>query len=104
MARASDVGTTEEEEKVTAAGGSLNGAFRFRSRSISDSCFNGLLAIGEVSGPSMWTSIYYFLFFFTHVLSANLCRLHRLIVNRLNQLIGRVTINLYSQANRAVND
>jgi hypothetical protein len=43
-------------------------------------------------------------FLYIRVVSANLCRLHRLIADRLNQLIVRIPFIHYSQADRAVND
>jgi hypothetical protein len=48
-------------------------------------CFNGLLGSGEVGRACRGPYTIYLLY--KHVLSANLCMLHRLIVDRLNQLI-----------------
>jgi hypothetical protein len=46
----------------------------------------------------------FFSFLYKHVWGANLCRLHRLIADRLNQLIIRIPIIHYSHAGRAAND
>jgi hypothetical protein len=58
----------------------------------------------EKYGRHIETHILFFPFLYKHVWGANLCRLHRLIADRLNQLIIRIPIIHYSHAGRAAND